>query len=586
MVDEPLEQREIEVRFIPITCAAPLLHAKAGGFFERNGLDVRLRPAPGWSGVKELLVHGRAHAAHMLSPMPLASTLGADGRPAELRLGLIQNVSGQALTVARRHDGARDARDMRGFVFGVPYLFSMQYYLLCDWLARQGLDPRADVRIVEVAPPLIPYHMRRGQLDAALAPDPYNEIAVLEGAGRVLAFSSELWPGHPCCAFATSQAFIASRPSTWRALVRSIVEAQRDLHFADEDRRAAISHEIATLAGWSGARAEAAARVLAGVHRDERGELRAVPRRIDFLPSPSPGVGVWILSQMQRWGQLPAELDVHRAVDRVFRTEVARALSEAAGLPTIDPAAAGLSPTSTGGLPAAVQEQPFCALRREPLPLPRYELPETARARIEALLHWLAGMVGGEADAPLEVTSSDEIGWLERMLNEAVLNAQFAQESLAERVELEEQTRRQQAIIAAQHALIRELSTPVLPVLPGVLVLPIIGRVDEARAGTLLTSLLAAAEQTAAELVLLDVTGATEMDGAALSHVVRMVRTAALLGARCVLVGVRPEVARGLVELGTELPDLETARDLQSGIALALALRERPAPAPRALRRA
>lgn len=584
-MNEPLEQREIEVRFIPITCAAPLLHAQTGGFFERNGLVVHLRPAPGWSGVKELLVHGRVDAAHMLSPMPFASTLGADGRPAELRLGLIQNVSGQALTVARRHDGAREARDMRGFVFGVPYLYSIQYYLLCDWLARQGLDPRTDASIVEVAPPLMPYHMRRGELDAMLAPEPYNEIAVLEGTGRVLAFSSELWPGHPCCAFATTEAFIASHPSTWRALVRSIVEAQRDLHLAGEDRRAAISAEISELAGWRGARAEAVARVLAGVHLDERGGARAVPRRIDFLPYPTPGVGIWILSQMQRWGQLPPDLDIQAAVDRVFRTQIAQELSEAEGLPTIDPAAAGLWPTSAEGALAAVQEQPFCALRRERLPQRRDELPEAARARVEAMLQWLAGVVGGETGSPIEVASSDELGWLERMLNEAVLNAQFARESLAERLELEEQSIRQQAIIAAQQALIRELSTPVLPVLPGVLVLPIVGRVDEARAAALLTSLLAAAERSAAELLILDVTGATELGAAALSHIVRMVRGAGLLGARCLLVGVRPEVARGLIELEAELPELETARDLQSGIALALAREERRTTAVRLRRR-
>ncbi|HSO00528.1 MAG TPA: ABC transporter substrate-binding protein, partial [Candidatus Nanopelagicales bacterium] len=166
MADPVPEQRELEVRFIPITCAAPLLYAEQGGFFEKNGLSVRLRPATGWSAIKELLVHGRVDAAHLLSPMAFASSLGVDGRPAALRLCFVQNVNGQAITVARRHEGVTHPREMKGFVFGVPYQFSMQRYLLCDWLARHGVDPLSDVRIEEVPPPLMPYYLRKGRLDA------------------------------------------------------------------------------------------------------------------------------------------------------------------------------------------------------------------------------------------------------------------------------------------------------------------------------------------------------------------------------------------------------------------------------------
>ena len=137
-----IEKTTIQVRFMPILCAVPLLYAHARGLFAQRGLQVDLRSTPGWSGIKELLTHGKIDAAHLLSPMPLACAAGIDGRPSPLRLCLIQNVNGQALTMATRHRGSENRSVLRGgLTFGVPYLYSMQYYLLCHYLAEQGIDP-------------------------------------------------------------------------------------------------------------------------------------------------------------------------------------------------------------------------------------------------------------------------------------------------------------------------------------------------------------------------------------------------------------------------------------------------------------
>ena len=100
-----LEKTELRISFIPIICSAPLIYAHSHGFFEKNGLTVNLTRAPGWSGIKELMVHGLVDAVHMLSPMPLACSLGIDGKKARIRLAAIQNVNGQALTLA--HEAPR-----------------------------------------------------------------------------------------------------------------------------------------------------------------------------------------------------------------------------------------------------------------------------------------------------------------------------------------------------------------------------------------------------------------------------------------------------------------------------------------------
>ena len=212
--DLGLEKPKVDMAFIPILCSAPLLYAKSHGYFARNGLDVTLTPAPGWSGVKDLLAFGQTDAAHLLSPMPLAIRQGLDGRRAEIRLACVQNVNGQALTLAKKHAGIKDVREMKGFTFGVPYRFSMHYYLLCLFLAEHGLDPLRDVNIVEISPPRMPHFIETGRVDGVFAPEPFNQIPVYRGTGFIYTLSKEIWHGHPCCCFASTEEFIGKHPKT------------------------------------------------------------------------------------------------------------------------------------------------------------------------------------------------------------------------------------------------------------------------------------------------------------------------------------------------------------------------------------
>ncbi len=182
---EGIEKQELEIAFIPILCSSPLIYAHSHGFFAQNGLRVNLKTAPGWSGIKELMAYGRIDAAHMLAPMPLACSLGLDGIKSEINLAVVQNINGQALTLAKKHLGIKDVRDMKGFRFGVPYRFSMHYYLLAFFLAEKGLNPLTDVTIEEVTPVLMPYYLKTGRVDGIFAPEPFNQISVYRGTGFI-----------------------------------------------------------------------------------------------------------------------------------------------------------------------------------------------------------------------------------------------------------------------------------------------------------------------------------------------------------------------------------------------------------------
>jgi rsbT co-antagonist protein RsbR len=121
-------------------------------------------------------------------------------------------------------------------------------------------------------------------------------------------------------------------------------------------------------------------------------------------------------------------------------------------------------------------------------------------------------------------------------------------------------------IIEAQRDAIRHLSTPIIEVWEGVLTLPIIGAVDRARAADIMHAFLDAIAQKRCRHAILDLTGVDAMDTTTAEHIVRMLRAAELLGARGVLVGIRPEVAQTLVGLNVDLSTVATLSDLREAL--------------------
>lgn len=121
-------------------------------------------------------------------------------------------------------------------------------------------------------------------------------------------------------------------------------------------------------------------------------------------------------------------------------------------------------------------------------------------------------------------------------------------------------------IITSQQEAIRELSMPVLQVQDQLLVIPLVGIIDSARARMLIESLLAAIRDKRARGVVIDVTGVPIVDTGVANHLVQACDAASLMGTTVVITGISPEMAQTLVGLGAKLPAAETLVDLQEGI--------------------
>jgi len=114
---------------------------------------------------------------------------------------------------------------------------------------------------------------------------------------------------------------------------------------------------------------------------------------------------------------------------------------------------------------------------------------------------------------------------------------------------------------------IRELGCPIIPLLPGVLLIPLIGVIDSERARQMLESALQSVSEHQAHTVLLDITGVPMVDTQVANTLIQVARTAALLGSRVNLVGIRPEIAQSIVGLGIALPSLTTHSTLAAAVA-------------------
>lgn len=125
--------------------------------------------------------------------------------------------------------------------------------------------------------------------------------------------------------------------------------------------------------------------------------------------------------------------------------------------------------------------------------------------------------------------------------------------------------------IETQAAAIRELSTPIMDIWEDILLLPIVGVLDTRRSADVMGNLLSAIVQKQSKHVILDITGVEIVDTRTADYLIKVVRASRLLGARCVLTGLSPQVAQTLVEIGADLSEVTTLRSLREGLRHCLA---------------
>ena len=310
-----LEKSSIKIGFIAITCATPLIMADPLGFYKKEGLSVQLNKTAGWALIRDKMINKEHDASHFLSPMPLAMSMGLGSTNAQMRVATIQNVNGQAITLANKHKDKRDPKQWKGFKLAVPFEYSMHNFLLRYYLAEHGVNPDTDVQIRVTPPPEMVANLRAGNIDGFLGPDPFNQRAVYDEVGFIHILSKELWDGHPCCAFGVSEDFIKQNPNTFAALYRAVLSAAA---MARESKNRELIAKVISPTAYLNQPETVVAQVLTGKFADGLGGIKNVPDRADFDPVPWQSMAVWMLTQMQRWGYVKGDVDYKKIAEQVF----------------------------------------------------------------------------------------------------------------------------------------------------------------------------------------------------------------------------------------------------------------------------
>lgn len=199
----------LQVGFVPLIDAAPLIIAKEMGFFRQDDLKVQLVRELGWALIRDKILFGQLDAAHAVAGLPFAATLGLGCAPYHCVTSFIINLHGNAITVSA--ELAQHLTDTGGNlksyvermpnrrkpVFGTVSLFSSHHFLLREWLIRHQVDPDRDVDIVVVPPPQMPANLEEGNLSGFCVGEPWNSVAIRRHGGACASDSMELAYGHP-----------------------------------------------------------------------------------------------------------------------------------------------------------------------------------------------------------------------------------------------------------------------------------------------------------------------------------------------------------------------------------------------------
>jgi len=197
------------------------------------------------------------------------------------------------------------------------------------------------------------------------------------------------------------------------------------------------------------------------------------------------------------------------------------------------------------------------------------EYEQLVQEQGQTLLDVIQSVALGDLDIEVEVPEGVEIlsdlaAGLEMMIDDI-------REMIADlKREVTERERLQQEVIGAQKQALQELSTPIIPVMERIIVMPLIGSIDTMRAKDIMRALLAGIREHRAKVVILDITGVPIVDSGVANHLNKTIQAARLKGAQTIVTGLSDAVAEAIVDLGIDWSQVETLADLQTGLMVAL----------------
>jgi nitrate/nitrite transport system ATP-binding protein len=347
-----LEKVNLEIGFIPLTDCAPLVVAKEKGFFEKYGLDeVTLSREPSWKAISEGVATRRLDAAQMTAGMPLAMTMGMNSKaPQPIITGLVLARNGNSITLSKQFydEGVRTLADFKAAIartpdkvhtLGMVHPASMHNLMLRYWLSSADIDPDLDVNLTVIPPPQMVANLKAGNIDGFCVGEPWNSRAVKENLGFVIATDLDIWNGHVEKVLGVREDWTNQHPEAHLALIKALLEA---CEYCDDRRN---REEIVTLLAQPQYVGVAPEYIRPGfIDEYERGDstepemlLRYNQFYVDRTNCPYRVEGLWMMTQLARWGITPFPRNWIEILDRVQRVDLFGAAARDLDLLDIEP---------------------------------------------------------------------------------------------------------------------------------------------------------------------------------------------------------------------------------------------------------
>lgn len=342
-----LEKTSLRLGLLPLADAAPLVIAKSHGFFARQGLDVELSVERAWAALRDKVAAGMLDGGQMLAPMPIAATLGLDGVAVPMVTAMTLSLNGNAIIVSSAlHDritamlegpadasqsalalarliAADKAQGKPRLVFAHVFPFSAHHYELRMWLVSANIDPDSDVHLCVVPPSQMVNELEAGRVDGYCVGEPWNEVAVKRGIGRIVASKFDIWNNSPEKVLGVTREWAYAHPRTHRAMVAALIETARWL---DQPENRVIAAEQMIADG-----------VINAPVSDLKAALQMRPGGIVFhrgaATFPWRSHAVWFILQMLRWRQCWMAPNFSSVAAEVYRCELYRDVAASIGEP-------------------------------------------------------------------------------------------------------------------------------------------------------------------------------------------------------------------------------------------------------------
>ena len=340
-----LEKEDLKFGFIKLTDMAPLAVAAEKGFFEEEGLFVRLEAQANWKVLLDRVINGELDGAHMLAGQPLGAAIGF-GTKADVVTAFSMDLNGNAITVSneiwnmmKAHIPLQDGKPVhpikadalkpvvdqfksagKPFNMGMVFPVSTHNYELRYWLAAGGIKPgfyappqdtngqiNADALLSVTPPPQMPATLEAGTINGYCVGEPWNQQAVFKGIGVPVITDYEIWKNNPEKVFGVAKEWADKYPNTHKAVVKALIRAAMWLD-ADNNKNRKEAVEMLSQSQYVGADTKVIGNSMTGTFEYEKGDTRSLPDFNTFFrynaTYPYYSDAIWYLTQMRRWGQI------------------------------------------------------------------------------------------------------------------------------------------------------------------------------------------------------------------------------------------------------------------------------------------